>query len=70
LQDDIRFSATTKKEDIYFDTALIIALVLFCVEIMVACVVVDDYKYSFFFYLDIVATLSIIFDVPVLLDAI
>jgi len=70
VQDDIRFSATKKKDDIYFDTALIIAFVLFFGEIMVACVVIDDYKYSFFFYLDIVATLSIIFDVPVLLDAI
>ena len=30
---------------------------------------VDDYKYSFFFYLDIIATLSIIADVNFLLNA-
>lgn len=31
-------------------------------------VVVDDFKYSFFFYLDIVATLSIVSDIPWMLD--
>jgi len=30
--------------------------------------VIDDFKYSFFFYLDIIATLSLINDIPWLLN--
>ena len=40
-----------------------ISLFLFSMEILASSVAIDDYKYSFYFYLDIVATLSIISDV-------
>lgn len=40
-----------------------VSLVLFSFEIFASSVAIDDYKYSFYFYLDIVATLSIIADV-------
>ena len=40
-----------------------ICLILFTLEIIGSSVAVDDYKYSFFFQLDIIATLSIIADV-------
>lgn len=46
-----------------------ICLILFSLEILGSSVAVDDYKYSFFFQLDIIATLSIIADVHFLLDA-
>ena len=45
-----------------------ISLLLFALEILASSVAIDDYKYSFYFYLDIVATLSIISDVSFLLD--
>ena len=45
-----------------------ISLFLFSMEILASSVAIDDYKYSFYFYLDIVATLSIISDVQFLLD--
>jgi hypothetical protein len=45
-----------------------ICLILFAVEILASSVAIDDYKYSFYFYLDIVATLSIISDVPFLFN--
>ena len=45
-----------------------ISLILFSIEILASSVAIDDYKYSFYFYLDIVATLSIISDVAFLLD--
>lgn len=35
---------------------------------MTTTVVIDDFKYSFFFYLDIIATLSLINDIPWLLN--
>lgn len=41
---------------------------LFTLEVLMSSVVVDGFKYSFFFYLDIVATLSIISDIPWMLD--
>lgn len=43
---------------------------LFTIEILATTVVVDDFKYSFFFYLDIIATLSLINDIPFMLNQI
>jgi hypothetical protein len=42
---------------------MILSLALFAFEIVVTSVVTDDYKYSFFFWLDIIATLSLIPDI-------
>ena len=47
-----------------------ISFFLFTMEILASSVAIDDYKYSFYFYLDIVATLSIISDVSFMLDLI
>lgn len=68
IGDDIRLSVTKKESDIYFSAFLMISLILFSIEILASSVAIDDYKYSFYFYLDIVATLSIISDVAFLLD--
>ena len=68
--DDFRLWFTNKDKDIYIDTALIFSLVAFTLEILLNSCVVDDFKYSFFFWLDIVATASIFVDVPILWDAI
>lgn len=43
-------------------------MILFTLEIILASIVIDEYKYSFFFYLDIIATVSIINDVPWLMN--
>lgn len=56
-------SSTEKASDIYFTVFMMISLILFVLEILASSVALDDYKYSFYFYLDIVATLSIITDV-------
>lgn len=68
--DDFRLWFTSKKSDIYIDGALIFSLVAFTVEILVNSCVVDDFKYSFFFWLDIIATISICVDVKLLSDLI
>jgi hypothetical protein len=57
-----------KTADLIFNIALTLSLVLFSVEILVNSCVVDEFKYSFFFWLDIVATLSLIPDIDFLLD--
>ena len=66
--DDFRLWFTTKKADVWIDGALIVSLVAFTVEILVNSCVVDDFKYSFFFWLDIIATVSICVDVKILSD--
>jgi len=66
--DDIRLWFTEKNADPYFNSFLCAAFILFAVEILINCCVVDDYKYSFFFWLDIIATLSLISDISWILE--
>lgn len=68
--DDFRFWFTTKKADVFIDGALLLSLLAFTVEILVNSCVVDGFKYSFFFWLDIVATVSICVDVKILSDSV
>jgi hypothetical protein len=64
----LRLITTEKSADIYFFTTQTVCFVLFTLEILATTVVVDDFKYSFFFYLDIIATLSLINDIPFMLN--
>ena len=68
--DDFRLWFTTKKADVWIDGALIFSLLAFTIEILVNSCVVDEFKYSFFFWLDIVATVSICVDVKILSDVV
>ncbi len=61
--DDIRLWFTTKEADIYFDAGLVASFLLFSIEILINSCVVDDFKYSFFFWLDLIATMSLISDI-------
>jgi hypothetical protein len=61
--DDFRLWFTDSSADIYFYGLLSISFLLFTSEILINSCVVDDFKYSFFFWLDIVATLSLIPDI-------
>ena len=60
---------TTKEADPYFYVGLLISLLLFTAEILINTLVIEDFKYSFFFWLDIISTLSIISDVRWVMDA-
>ena len=55
--------------DPYFYGALIASRFLFGIEILFNSCVVDDFKYSFFFWLDIVAAASLIVDIAWLISA-
>jgi hypothetical protein len=70
IGDDIRLWLTPKEADPYFFSGITLSFLLFGTEILVRTVVDDDFKYSFFFWLDIIATLSLILDVPWLVDPI
>ena len=68
--DDLRVWHTDKVTDDLFFLGLLISLVLFTVELLLQSCVVDDFKYSFFFWLDFVATLSLVIDIPWCMDII
>jgi hypothetical protein len=59
---------TTKEADFWFNIALCVSLVLFLIEVLVNSCVVDDFKFSFFFWLDIIATISLLPDISFMLD--
>ena len=61
--DDIRLWLFDKDADPYFYTALLVSFFLFFSEIMINTVVTDEFKYSFFFWLDIIATISVLIDI-------
>jgi hypothetical protein len=66
--DDLRNWLTNKEADIYFDSCLVISMIVFTFEILINTIVVDEFKYSFFFWLDIIATMSLIMDIDWILD--
>lgn len=61
--DDIRLWFTPQPADPYFYGGLSISFLLFTLEILINSCVIDDFKYSFFFWLDLIATLSLIPDI-------
>ena len=66
--DDLRLWMTGKEADPYFYIGLLVSMFLFTVEVILNSIVTDDFKYSFFFWLDIIATLSLVPDIRWVLD--
>uniref|UniRef100_A0A0G4F3H4 Guanylate cyclase domain-containing protein n=1 Tax=Chromera velia CCMP2878 TaxID=1169474 RepID=A0A0G4F3H4_9ALVE len=61
--DDIRLFFFNKNADQTFFALFFISFVLFAAELTVNCIIMEGYKAGFFFYLDIVATVSLIPDI-------
>lgn len=70
FSDDLRTAFFTRKVDMGFDVLSLVVMVIFLVEIVLSTLVIEDYFLSFFFFLDIVSTVSIIFDVNFISDLI
>lgn len=68
IGDDIRVWATDKAVDIIFFAGLMMSFVLFASEIMLNTVAIDEFKYSFFFWMDIIATITVLLDIPWVTD--
>jgi hypothetical protein len=66
--DDIRLVGTSKEADMAFFITFLISFLLFLVELIINSLVLPGYKFSFFFWLDVIATISLFPDVPFLLD--
>ena len=63
IGDDIRILAFNKDHDPVFLALNIVALSLFLIELLFSSIGVNDYFGSFFFWLDLLSTLSIITDI-------
>ncbi len=59
---DICLIATDKSADIIFDSLTLVALALFLIELILATIAKPNYAFSFFFWLDTISTVSLIFD--------
>ena len=70
LGDDLRLLVFTKEVDEIFTVLSGLALLAFSVEIVLASIGIPDYFSSFFFWLDLISTVSIIADIPPIWDAI
>jgi hypothetical protein len=51
-----------KNGDTGLDTVTLICLAVFSAELVMSWLVKEDYRYSFFFWLDLISTLSLILD--------
>jgi len=60
--DDSRVLFFNRPFDIYFDVITLIALFAFTFEITISVYAVKGYLFSFFFWLDVISTLSLILD--------
>jgi hypothetical protein len=66
--DDMRLWMTTKEADPGFFIGLVVSFILFAMELLINSCVVNYFKYSFFFWLDFIATLSLVPDIPWFVD--
>lgn len=60
--DDYRYLTCKKEVDVVYDVFNIICIVIFTVEIVVSCIFKPGYFNSYYFYLDIISTASLILD--------
>lgn len=59
---DFKFLSFSIENDVGFDIITIIAFVLFKMEIILSIFVKKDYLFSFFFWLDIISTMTLVLD--------
>ncbi|CAE7409165.1 unnamed protein product [Symbiodinium natans] len=62
LGDDLRLLTTGKEADNFFNVLIVVAFIVFTVEIIAASLGDRTYLFSFFFYLDILATVTMLVD--------
>lgn len=68
--DDLRLLMTDADADIGFIVMVWICLVSFGVEVLLSVFAMDDYLGQFYFWLDLVATLSLLADIPAFMRAV
>ena len=61
--DDIKLAFFTKEVDDVFDNLTFVCLIMFSVEITFNAISQDNYLNSFYFWLDVISTLSLVTDI-------
>lgn len=61
--DDFRIISTMKETDYIFDGFTITCFIMFFIEIILSLFVKSNYLFSFFFWLDLISTMSLIIDI-------
>lgn len=70
FSNDVQYAWLPDTVDFPFDIIQTIMLGLFTIEIIITCIAKEGYIWSFFFWLDIVATISLIQDISFIFDPI
>ena len=68
--DDVRQVGFTKNADDTFNALTSLSLAMFSVELILACFAKDDYFLGFYFWLDLVSTVSLFTDISWIMDPI
>lgn len=68
--DDIRMLSTDNRTDAIFSSLTIAAMAFYTIEIILSCISKPDYLWSFYFWLDVVSTATMIMDIGWLMDPI
>ena len=67
--DDVRMLATTANADNVFYGLSSLSFISFSLELVLSCYAKDDYFLGFYFWLDLVSTLSLIMDIGWIMNA-
>ena len=70
LGDDLRIICWDKKADPIFLAVTVVSMICFTIEIILASIGKPDYFNSFFFWLDLLSTVSLVTDVEPIMEAI
>lgn len=68
--DDINTLCFGPEADFPFDVMQLVFMAVFLIEIVLSSVAINDYVFSFFFWLDILSTLSILMDINMFTDVV
>lgn len=60
--DDIKYLETRSDLDQIFNITTMLVILFFTIELIISSIVIDDYLNSFYFWLDLLSTLSLILD--------
>jgi hypothetical protein len=63
LGDDVRRAFFSIEADDYFDGFTTTCLIIFSLEIVLSFISMPNYRMTFFFWLDVISTVSLIFDI-------
>jgi hypothetical protein len=67
--DDFRLLMFTKEKDNFFNFGTLISILAFGTEIVLSCLAKkEEYLFSFYFWLDVISTFSLVFDISWIWD--